>query len=89
MTTNTTKKTTSSLEQFYTELLQDPMLQERLKAATDPESLSELAVQLGKEKGFFFTKEEVLAAMAVEAAMEGEYEEVPLTDGRTGIKASF
>lgn len=78
MTTDTTKKTTD-LEQFYTELLQDPILQERLKAGTDPESLSELAVDLGKEKGYFFTKEEVLAAMAIEAAMEGEYVEVPLT----------
>ncbi len=76
MTTTTTTKTTTDLEQFYTELLKDPMLQEQLKAATDPASLSELAVELGKEKGYFFTKEEVLAAMAIEAAMGGEYVEV-------------
>ncbi len=76
MTTTTTTKTTTDLEQFYTELLKDSVLQERLKAATDPESLSELAVELGKEKGYFFTKEEVLAAMAIEAAMGGEYVEV-------------
>lgn len=76
MTTTTTIKTTTDLEQFYTELLKNPVLQERLKAATDAENLSELAVELGKEKGYFFTKEEVLAAMAVEAAMGGEYMEV-------------
>lgn len=48
MTTTTTTKTTTALEQFYTELLKDPILQERLKAATDPKSLSELAVELEK-----------------------------------------
>ncbi|MBD2729698.1 Nif11 family protein [Nostoc sp. FACHB-892] len=68
--------TTTDLEQFYTEVLKDSVLQERLKAATDAENLSKLAVELGKEKGYFFTKEEVLAAMAVEVAMGGEYIEV-------------
>jgi predicted ribosomally synthesized peptide with nif11-like leader len=75
MTTITTEKTTA-LEGFYQELLTDPMLQERLKAATDPESLCELAVELAKEKGYSFSKEEALAAMAIEAAMGGEYVEV-------------
>lgn len=74
MTTTTAK--TTNLEQFYTELLKDPMLQERLKAATSPENLTELAVELGKTKGYAFTKEEVLAAMAIEFAMGGEYLEV-------------
>lgn len=74
--TTTITNTTTNLEQFYQEVLKNPMLQERLKAATDTESLSELAVQLGKEKGYSFTKEEVLAAMAIEAAMGGEYVEV-------------
>ena len=74
--TTTTTQTTTDLEQFYTELLKDSVLQERLKAATSPESLSELAVELGKEKGFSFTKEEVLAAMAIEAAIGGEYVDV-------------
>jgi hypothetical protein len=78
MTTQTT-----ALEQFYIELLKDPVLQERLKAATDPESLCELAVELGKEKGFSFTKEEALAAMAIEAAIGGDYLEIgdPLSPG--------
>ncbi|NJP08695.1 MAG: Nif11 family protein [Leptolyngbyaceae cyanobacterium RU_5_1] len=74
-TTKTTIETTTNLQQFYTEVLKDPILQERLKAATDPDSLCELAVEMGKEKGYSFTKEEVLAAMAIEAAMGGEYVE--------------
>ena len=83
MTTTTTTKTTTDLEKFYTELLKDSVLQEQLKAATDLESLCDLAVELGKEKGYFFTKEEVLAAMAIEVAMGGEYVEVgdPLVVG--------
>lgn len=76
MTTTITTKKTSDLEGFYQELLTDPMLQERLKAATNPESLCELAVSLAKEKGYSFTKEEALAAMAIEAAIGGEYLEV-------------
>ncbi|MBV8883273.1 MAG: Nif11 family protein [Chroococcidiopsidaceae cyanobacterium CP_BM_RX_35] len=89
MTTIITK-TTSQLEQFYTELLADPLMQERLKAATDPKSLSELAVELGKAKGYSFTKEEVLAAMAIEAAIGGEYVEVgdPLLPGAQAIAGS-
>jgi hypothetical protein len=34
MTTTTTTKTTTDLEQFYTQVLKDFVLQERLKAAT-------------------------------------------------------
>jgi hypothetical protein len=75
MTGTTIESTTSQLELFYRELLKDPRLQERLKAATDPESLCELAVELAKEKGYSFTKAEALAAMAIEAAMGGEYVE--------------
>lgn len=79
MITKTAPQTTTDLEQFYLELLKDPMLQERLKAATDPESLCELAVELGKEKGYSFTKEEVFAAMAIEVAI-GEEHIVGLND---------
>lgn len=62
MTTNPIKPTTD-LEQFYAQYLKDPMLQERLKAATSPENLCELAVELGKEQGYCFTKEEAMAAL--------------------------
>lgn len=67
--------TTTIFKQFYTALLKDPVLQERLKAAINPESLSELAVELEKENGYSFTKEEVLAARVIVAAMRGEYVE--------------
>ena len=75
-TTTTPTKTTSGLQQFYTQLLKDPMLQEQLKAATTPENLCELAVELGKEQGCAFTKEEALAALKIEMAFAGEYVEV-------------
>lgn len=74
MTTTTTKNTTD-LQQFYAQLLTDPALQEQLKAATTPENLCELAVELGKEQGYFFTKEEALAALQIELALAGEYVE--------------
>ncbi len=81
MITKTAPQITTDLEQFYLELLKDPMLQERLKAATDPDSLCELAVKLGDEKGYFFTKEEVLAAMAIEVAIGNEWIEALADDG--------
>ncbi|MGG6264536.1 Nif11-like leader peptide family natural product precursor [Leptolyngbya sp. AN03gr2] len=71
-----TTKTTTDLQQFYTQVLKDPMLQEQLKAATTPENLCELAVELGKEQGYFFTKEEALAAFQIELAFAGESIEV-------------
>ena len=80
MTTTTTTKTTTALAQFYAELLQEPALQERLQAATDPESLAKLVVEMGSEAGYSLTKEEVLAAMAIEAAMGGEYVEEKLSE---------
>ena len=80
MTTTTTNdnnnqsQTTTDLEQFYTEVLKDLALQERLKAATNLQSLSELAVELGKEKGYSFPKEDVLAQL------ERSNTEEPLSD---------
>lgn len=48
-----------SLEQFYQRVLEDPALQERVREATDQESLVRLAVQLGQENRYDFTAEEV------------------------------
>ncbi|NJR62449.1 MAG: Nif11-like leader peptide family natural product precursor [Cyanobacteria bacterium CRU_2_1] len=81
--TTATQKTTTALEQFYQELLKDPMLQEQLKSAINPENLCDLAVELGKEKGYSFTKEEVFAAMAIEVAV-GEEGIVGLSDDDEG-----
>ncbi len=49
------KNQTTSLGQFYQEVLNDPVLQEQLKAATDPESLCQLIMELGATKGHSFT----------------------------------
>ena len=68
-----TIQATIDLDQFYHEVLKDSMLQEQLKAATDPEHLCELAAELGQYKGYSFTKEDVLAAMTIDAASGEEY----------------
>jgi Nif11 domain len=58
MTIVTTVQTTdNSLKQFYQELLKSPELQAQLKAASDPESLCQMAVQLVAEMGYSFTIE--------------------------------
>ena len=64
--------TSNSIEQFYQELLKSPELQAKLKQASDPESLCQLAVKLGEEMGYSFTIEEVRAAMAIEVAIGGD-----------------
>lgn len=64
-----TTANTSDLEEFFQEVLSNSVLQNKLKAATDLESLSQLVVALGEEYGYSFSIQEVLAASAVEAAI--------------------
>ena len=64
--------TSNSLEQFYQQLLKSPELQAKLKEASDPESLCQLAVQLGEEMGYSFTIEQARAALAIEVAIGGD-----------------
>ena len=64
--------THNSLEQFYQQLLKSPELQAKLKGANSPESLCQMAVQLGEEMGYSFTVEQARAAMAIEVAMGGD-----------------
>ncbi|MEA5518800.1 Nif11-like leader peptide family natural product precursor [Limnoraphis robusta] len=45
-----TTANTSELEQFFQEVLSNSVLQNKLKAATDVESLSQLVVALGEEQ---------------------------------------
>ena len=54
----------ASLNQFQNDVMQDSALQEQFKttAATSPESLGELAVKLGADRGYNFTLEEIQAA---------------------------
>jgi len=44
-------------------VLQNPALQERLRATTDQRSFVDLVVQVGRERGCHFTPEDVEAAM--------------------------
>jgi len=64
--------THNSLEQFYQQLLKSPELQAKLKSANSPESLCQMAVQLGEEMGYSFTIEQARAAMAIEVAIGGD-----------------
>lgn len=49
----------ANLEQFRQDILKDPALQERLRTVTDRDSMVALIVQIGKEKGYNFSPEEV------------------------------
>ncbi|CAA9479614.1 MAG: hypothetical protein AVDCRST_MAG96-936 [uncultured Segetibacter sp.] len=78
--------TSNSLEQFYQELLKSPELQAKLKEASDPESLCQMAVQLGEEMGYSFTIEQVRAALAIEVAIGGDViEESNLSAGSSPV----
>ena len=48
-----------SLDQFILLASQDQELQEKLKAAKDPEAMIRSAVEQGKEKGYSFTSDEM------------------------------
>jgi hypothetical protein len=52
---------TPNLAQFNLELLSSPILHQQLKAATSPDHLSQLTVQLFAERGYHFTAEELQA----------------------------
>jgi hypothetical protein len=52
-----------NLETFQKAVLKSTLLQEKLKAALDRESLIKLAVELGTQNGYSFTAEEVDAAL--------------------------
>ncbi len=80
ITTNL-QTTSNSMEQFYQELLKSPELQAKLKQASDPESLCQLAVQVGQEMGYSFTIEQARAAMAIEVAIGDVIEESNLSTG--------
>ena len=68
----TTQTTDNALKQFYQKLLKSPELQAQLKNASDPESLCQMAVNLGTDMGYEFTIEQVRAAMAIEVAIGGD-----------------
>ncbi|AFZ18404.1 Nif11-like leader peptide family natural product precursor [Allocoleopsis franciscana] len=56
--------TISGLEDFMQLVLEDQVLQDKLQACPDEESLVSCVVQLGQEKGYRFTDEEVREKLA-------------------------
>ena len=67
----------ASLNQFQNKVMQDSALQEQFKTteATSPESLGELAVKLGAERGYSFTLEDIQATVDQELS-DAELESV-------------
>lgn len=64
-----------SLKQFFQIASQNQELQEKLKAAPNREAYISLVVELGKEKGYSFTSDQVVSeldAAAKEAAENGD-----------------
>ncbi len=47
------------MQRFHQEIMGDPALQKRLRQATNDSSLVSLALELGQERGYKFTKLEV------------------------------
>ncbi|RUT03923.1 hypothetical protein DSM106972_048370 [Dulcicalothrix desertica PCC 7102] len=54
-----------NVNQFYQVVSQDPELQLQFQFATDEENLVNMAVELGQQHGYSFTKEEVIQAIAL------------------------
>jgi Nif11 domain len=72
-TVATLQTTDNAIEQFYQKLLKSPEAQAQLKTASDPESLCQIAVNLGADMGYEFTIEQARAAMEIEVALCGEF----------------
>lgn len=62
----------SNLEQFYQIAAHDQELQEKLKAAIDPEAFAKFIVEIGEAKGYIFTTKEVEAAIQEAEAKEDQ-----------------
>jgi predicted ribosomally synthesized peptide with nif11-like leader len=56
--------TNKSIEEFYQLVKQDASLQEQLKSTTDMDSFVNMVIQLGQERGYEFTVDEVKMAIA-------------------------
>ena len=68
----------ASYNQFQNEVMQDSALQGQFKtvAATSPESLGELAVKLGAERGYSFTLEDIQATEEAASSYPGVEKEL-------------
>ena len=61
-----------TVNQFYQEVMQEPALLEKFQSAPDQESLANLAVEVGQQKGYSFTVDEVEQALAAQNAAASE-----------------
>lgn len=52
-----------SLEQFFQDILQEELLQDRLSQAKDLNAFVEIAMELSQQQGYHFTKEEIMASI--------------------------
>jgi predicted ribosomally synthesized peptide with nif11-like leader len=57
-----------SVNQLYQKVMQEPALLEKFQSAPDHESLVNLAVEVGQQKGYSFTASEVEQALAAQNA---------------------
>lgn len=67
-----------SFERFLQLVLEDEVLQARFQEAPDQESLVNLAVELGREKGYDFTADEV--RQELESGIDGQQITYPIGD---------
>jgi predicted ribosomally synthesized peptide with nif11-like leader len=58
-----------SVNQFYQQVIQEPALRQQFQAAPDRESLANLAVEVGQQKGYNFTAEEVKQALTAQSVI--------------------
>jgi predicted ribosomally synthesized peptide with nif11-like leader len=61
-----------TVNQFYQEVMQEPALLEKFQSAPDQESLVNLAVEVGQQKGYSFTVDQVEQALAAQNAAQQE-----------------
>ena len=57
-----------SANQFYQEVMQEPAILQQFQSALDRESLANMAVEVGLQKGYSFTTSEVEQALAAQNA---------------------
>lgn len=69
------QKTQLNLEQFMYLILQETSIQEQLKSTTDVEKFLQIVVQIGRERGYVFTEEDVKKRLfATQQELEQMYE---------------
>lgn len=63
----------SEIEYFYIQIFNSYRKRKQIQEVSNIENLIELMVEILNENGYYFTREEVKAAVAVEIAIRKEY----------------